>query len=110
MIDRMDLSKGVVPIVLVVSMMGAVGAGSWWASGISRDIQDLSDKLEPMGAAAASVQEHKRDIRDLQARVDKCEAAAEEVKEWWRIDSRNMFRELDQLRMYHGEKPRRTEP
>lgn len=73
MTQNFDLSKGVVPIVLVIGMLGAVGAGSWWAAGISRDIRELSDTLEPLTGVTAAISEndreleiHKDDIRKLE--------------------------------------------
>lgn len=73
MTQNFDLSKGVVPIVLVIGMLGAVGAGSWWAAGISRDIQELSTKLEPLTGVSSEISDNRRELEIHREEIRKLE-------------------------------------
>lgn len=57
----------------------AWSAGAWWALGVHQRQAEARKQLDRLDY---SVNE-----------------AAEEVREWWRIDSRNMWREIDKLKV-----------
>ena len=68
-----DLSRGVVPVVLCFGMFGAVGAGGWWASGVSRDLQGLAEKIEPLSKAHGTIRDNSREVEHLKEEIRKLE-------------------------------------
>lgn len=61
--ERRDLSKGWLPVSVVIIILAALGSGIWWTVGQSRDITDARREA----AEAAAMARHEAEVNRSQA-------------------------------------------